>query len=292
MQTFNYRGFDIPVPLIMLTGAGPEAFEETANIHIRRVNDLIGYRPDAFVVEIGCGIGKDAMALTGILDETGRYLGIDIIKMSIEWCQKNITPKHSNFTFVHLDVKDELHNPLGTEDVSVCRIPVAADSVDVIILHSVFTHLLEDGISVYLREFSRVLKPESGRVYATFFVVDEDIRRQIVGSPRTEYSLEFAHPYGDGCWINVPSVPLGAVAYSIEKISQLVVAAGLEFDRPLVRGNWSGCFPGIPGSQQDEVLLRRGDAPASFSAQPSLRETFRRRTRRFFASGLRRLTSS
>ncbi len=277
METFSYRGFDIPVHLIMLTGGGPEVFEEIANIHIRRVNDLIGYRPDAFVIEIGCGIGKDAMALTGILGETGRYLGIDIIKMSIEWCQENITPKHPNFTFVHYDVKDELHNPLGTEDVSVCRIPVADGSVDIIILHSVFTHLLEDGISIYLREFSRVLKPESGRVYASCFVVDEDIRPQILGSPRTEYSLEFAHPFGDGCWINALSCPLGAVAYSMDKIKQLVAAAGLEFDRPLVRGNWSGCFPGIPGSQQDEILLRRGSTQVSFTGQSAPRGAILRR---------------
>ena len=254
-ETFHYRGFDIPVDLLMLTGGGPETFDEIVKLHIQHVNELIGYHSDSYVVEIGCGIGRDAIPLTGILGSNGRYLGIDIVEKSIEWCQANITPRHSNFSFVHFDVKDQLHNPLGTQDVSVCCLPAPNQAADVIIGHSVFTHLLEDGIAVYLREFSRVLK-KSGRAYASCFIVDDRIRRKLADSPATEWSLQFAHDWGDRCWINVPSVPLGAVTYTMDKMEELVAKAELEFDRPLVRGNWSGCFD-QPDAAQDVVLLRR-----------------------------------
>ena len=40
------------------------------------------------VLEVGCGIGRDAIPLTQILSPNANYTGIDIIGRSIEWCQK------------------------------------------------------------------------------------------------------------------------------------------------------------------------------------------------------------
>jgi hypothetical protein len=70
-RTFAFRGYNIPIDLINLTGAGPESFEAIANAHIEHLERAIGLNPDHFVLEIGCGIGRDAIPLTSILSPRG-----------------------------------------------------------------------------------------------------------------------------------------------------------------------------------------------------------------------------
>jgi SAM-dependent methyltransferase len=244
MQTFSYKGLELPVELVEKTGGGPGTFDEISRWHIAQVNERIGYRADSVVVEIGCGIGRDAIPLTEILTQ-GRYIGIDIIRPSIEWCQQNISIRFPNFQFVHFDVEDGLHNPEGKEDVSVCRIPADDASVDIIIGHSVFTHLLEKGIRHYLGEFARVLKA-NGRAFVTCFVVDEDIRKRIAIEPATPWRISFLHQYGPDCWIDNLEQPLGSVAYTLHKMHSMAEAAGLSLE--FMRGNW-------PASGSQDVLL-------------------------------------
>ena len=122
-ETFAWMGFDIPVDLIRLTGAGPESFEAISRWHIDQVDRAIGYTSNASVVEIGCGVGRDAIPLTQVLGPNGSYVGIDIIKPSIDWCAHNITPRYPNFRFVHYDVADQLHNPGGKLGIPDCYIP-------------------------------------------------------------------------------------------------------------------------------------------------------------------------
>jgi SAM-dependent methyltransferase len=255
MKTFTYRGFDIPVDLMQWVAGGQESFAFRAELHKSDLQRHVGIKAGDHIVEVGCGIGRDAMFLTEMLGPSGRYVGVDIIGPLIGWCSSTITSRHANFQFVHYDVSDQLHNPSGVLPVSACRLPVNDNSVDLVILQSVFTHLLEEDIGFYLREFSRVLKT-TGLVYGTCFVVDEDLLSKIRTLPGYG-SLTFEHQYSEGCYVQDTMMPTGAVAFTVSKLLEVVTRSKLVLDRPIVRGNWSGTFPEDELGRQDLMILRR-----------------------------------
>lgn len=250
---FIYEGFQIPIKLMLLTGGGPNNFAEVAKAHIQNIEKFVGLASDFSVLEIGCGIGRDAIPLTKHLSGLGTYLGIDIIKQSITWCQNNISKKFPNFKFLHFDVKDQLHNPNGILSMQDVQIPLQSGSVDLILLQSVFTHLLRSDILYYLKEFKRLLKP-SGRVYATMFVVNDAILASARATNLTAWNLTFEHKVDDGCFINDPLHPTGAVAYTFEEVYRLVNEAGLKLARPLVDGSWSGYYSNAKDGQDVLIL--------------------------------------
>ena len=262
-ETFHYKGYDIPVDLMRITGFGPESFEALSRHHVEHINKHVGIGAEDTIVEVGCGIGRDAIPLTDMLRQSGQYIGIDINNRSIEWCSGNITKKHPNFRFFHFDVAEQLYNPTGTLPISSCKIPVTAESVDLIIVQSVFTHMFEEGLCFYFEEFARVLKP-SGKVYATFFVVDNDIRTAIRDAPVTVFKLSFRYEHGAGCFINDTEYPTFAVAFTPEKLEQMAKRSGLTPARALVRGYWSGLIPEADCGQ-DVMILGRVDKLAKAS---------------------------
>lgn len=254
---FSYMGFEIPIDLLNMTGGGVESFEGISKGHIEYLKEQVGINPSDNILEIGCGIGRDAIPLTQIINDNGAYLGVDIIGRSIAWCSNNITPKYPNFKFVHFDVEDQLHNPQGSKKQKNIPLPIDDNSVDRIILWSVVTHLFEEDTIHYFKEFARVLKP-NGLVLVTCFVVNEYILEAARKVNLTQHNLRFDHPYGDGCFINDANVPAGAVAYTYEKIAEIVSKGGLILDRPLLTGQWWGNQEG-KGYGQDVLILRRSD---------------------------------
>lgn len=127
-------------------------------------------------------------------------------------------------------------------------------AIDRIILWSVVTHLFEQDIIHYFKEFARVLKP-SGLVLATCFVINENILNAARKVNLTQHNLKFEFPWG-GCFINDANVPAGAVAYTKDKILEIVLKGGLELDRPLLIGQWWGYNEG-KSFGQDVLILRR-----------------------------------
>ncbi len=257
MNTYRYRGLNIPVELIRLTGqSDPSAYSAVTQAEMAMLerNDLM--KPDLSVVEVGCGFGRVAIELRDHLGPRGAYLGIDIIPESIKWAQENIASDDKRFAFVHLDVSDRLHHPAGTLDATEVTLPTADDSVDLVVLMSVFTHLLEPGLSQYLREFRRVLRPQ-GRVFATCFLYSRPVLAAARRSDRSEWHLFFRHRAGRGCRVNDGDMPTGAVAYRLRRLQRMVRHAGLELVGPATRGSWSGQFPDA-ADFQDSVLLGRG----------------------------------
>lgn len=254
-DSFEFRGYRIPVRLCLLTGGGPENFEAISNAHLHNVNAACGLRAGLHTLEIGCGIGRDAIPLADVLGPEGRYIGTDVIADSIQWCAENISVRHPNFEFVHQDIQDDLHNPAGLVDINTVRLPTDDSWADLIILQSVFTHMLRNGVSHYLREFARVLRPQ-GLVYATAFLVDEETIQSARRTNLTQWNLRFEHSAGDGVYINDPDHPTGAVAYREDVLGALVPDSGLEFVGPIRRGAWSGAHP-VVFDGQDVLVLRR-----------------------------------
>ena len=248
---FSYRGFNIPERLVRLTGGGPETWDPISRMHMDEYARYCPIDPRANVVEIGCGVGRDAIQLTSLLTPEGQYTGVDVIEPSIRWCSENITPRFPNFKFVHVDVQSDIHNPGGKMRVSEVMLPAEDCTVDRIILQSVFTHMFREQIIPYLREFRRMLKPD-GLVFASLFLLDDESRRL---SRLGDNPLRFEHPYGEGCFINDVRYPEGAVAFSAKAMQEMLAASRMKLAQPIYLGAWCG-RPANDG--QDVAILARG----------------------------------
>ncbi|WJH39062.1 class I SAM-dependent methyltransferase [Aliirhizobium terrae] len=253
---FRFKGYDIPLDLMMMTGGGPETFEEISNHHQRNLKKWAGLTPNHAVLEIGCGIGRDAIPLSEYLT-TGSYTGVDIIWRSIAWCQDNIGAKNENFHFIHYDVEDQLHNADGATKTTDIVLPLADGSIDRIFLYSVFTHLYRADIEHYIREFRRVLN-DDGLVYASTFIYDEDILTSSRNTNRTIFDLRFDHEIEQGCRINKPDRPLAAVAFTKEAWLEMLEANGMRLTNRLF-GQWSSFHPD-PDDGQDVIIFGKASS--------------------------------
>ncbi|WP_432472037.1 class I SAM-dependent methyltransferase [Amphritea sp. HPY] len=91
------------------------------------------------VLDWGCGCGRLTRQL--IDEDYGDVAGIDIDPVNIEWCTANLPG--ASFSLVGPDLPTEL----------------LAENFDLIIGHSVFTHLTELDQFMWLAEINRLLKP-------------------------------------------------------------------------------------------------------------------------------------
>ena len=130
------------------------------------------------MLDVGCGVGRVAVGLTAYLSPAGRYEGFDIVPEEVAWCRDHITPAFPQFTFQVADVRNDAYNPEGITRAGEYRFPYDDRTFDVVILASVFTHLLDEDAAHYLAEVARVLKPR-GRVAASFYLLNEETRRDI-----------------------------------------------------------------------------------------------------------------
>ncbi len=208
-----------------------------------------GLRDDARILDIGCGPGRLAAALTARLDG-GSYEGFDVDRPSIGWCQQAITPGYPNFRFQIADIYNASYNPEGSQDPANYRFPFPDSDFDLALAMSVFTHLTPTDTEQYLREAARVLRP-GGRLVATFFLVNDEImeaddapeRRRRIQHELTDSN---GRPYRSA----VEQTPERMIAQYEDSVREMYDRSGLEIER-VVRGHWKG---GFPGSGQDRII--------------------------------------
>lgn len=252
----SHGDLDVPVELIRLTGqSDPDAYDATTRAQMVQLErrDLLGSGID--VLDVGCGFGRVGIELRDVLGPDGSYTGIDIIRSSIEWARAHVTARDASFRFEHLDIADKLHNPDGSVDGDSVRLPVDDGSIDLVVMMSVFTHMLPSTLSHYLHEIQRVLRP-GGRALTTCFLYDRPTLRAARASDLSEWHLFFEHRHERGCRYNDVDFPTGAVAYTPRRLMRLVSRAGLRIAEPPSRGHWSGLHPEAPDFQ-DALLLER-----------------------------------
>lgn len=239
---------DLP-PLHLRRYVGPlRSFESSGAEFMGYLRKIARLRPDERVLDIGCGCGQVALHLKNYLDENGSYVGVDIHRPSINWCQKKIARRYKNFHFEHIDVRNLTYNPSGAQPAEAYGFPFADRSFDLILLKSVFTHMRPPDVSNYLNEVSRLLKGE-GRCLATFFLLNDQ-----QAALAKEGANDLAFNYGEGEWRYVHEhSPESAIAYDETFVMQLLEKYGLAIEKKIY-GSWSGREDGL--SYQDILLLR------------------------------------
>ena len=149
-------------------------FRQDGEEFLRLFRDLGGLKPTDRVLDVGSGIGRKSIPLTGYLTANGRYDGFDIVSAGVEWCRKNISTRHGNFRFHVADVFNTLYNPRGRATAASFRFPFPDGEFDFVIATSVFTHMLPEDLNNYFAEIGRVLR-KGGTAFLTFLLYNEEV---------------------------------------------------------------------------------------------------------------------
>lgn len=243
------RGRDPLLPPRSMIFVGESDFRATGQEFLRHFIELGGLRPTERVLDVGCGIGRMAVPLTTYLSPPGEYLGFDIVRSGIRWCQRHITSRFPRFRFVHADVYNYHYNPRGRLDAATFRFPCEDAAFDFAVLTSVFTHMLRPAVDHYLDEIARTLCP-GGRCLATLFLLDPESEAAIDSGRAL---LPFRDAVGDDRVVSAAD-PEGAIAFPEAYIRAAFADRGLEIGDRIHRGKWRG-RPGV--SEQDIVVAVR-----------------------------------
>jgi SAM-dependent methyltransferase len=241
----------VPPARLMFVGGSRRDFRAIGDKWVQTFIRLAGLKPHERVLDVGCGVGRMASALTRYLNAEASYEGFDIVPAGIQWCQQHITPRFPRFRFQHANLYNKGYNPAGTLPSSGFRFPYDDGTFDLVILTSVFTHMLPADVQWYLSEIRRVLRP-GGRCLATFFVLDADAHRLIRGEA-VEHARRFTHDLG-GYWVMNPAVPEATLAYTEAAMREMFRDARLAIQEPIHYGGWAGPARARTNHSQDIVV--------------------------------------
>lgn len=237
---------DIPPKGLIYTGSGDYVQQATAwkDFFVAQ-----GLKPSHALLDIGSGIGRIAYGLKNYL--TGRYEGFEAMKVGVEWCQKHITPKHTNFNFKWVSLYNDLYNSDGA-DASEYRFDYADASFDFAVSISVFTHMIDTEVENYLSQTHRVLR-NGGLLVATFFICDETTKQFCKENPSA-----FQFPYDSGNYYLMDSAVKSAnVCFKREYLMDVLSKAGFTIINE-VKGYWSGRPETHYLGFQDILVLKKG----------------------------------
>lgn len=232
---------------MIYTGGGD--FKRIGKIQLGYFQQYCGLKPESHVLDIGSGMGRSAVALTSFLNEIGRYEGFDVVKRGVDWCKRNITSRFSNFRFQYIPLNNDLYRQSG-EAPEKFRFPYPDRAFDLIIVNSVFTHMVAEEVAHYFSEMSRVIK-EGGIIYATFFLYTENAEN---------FPKGFSFPFDLGDYrLMDKTVKSANVAYKESYLKRELVQKNGFTIKYFFRGSWWGNTEGGEGKKefQDLVILEK-----------------------------------
>jgi len=150
---------------------GGENFDRLGRLFSRELQRLADVRRDSRVLEVGCGVGRNAFGLSSTLDK-GNYTGVDIDLPSILAAQRNRFLKEHGCVFQFIDLRNDEYNPTGKFKASEFEFPFDDGRFDIIFMVSVVTHILPPDFEPIVEEISRMIRP-GGRFVFTTFLMDE-----------------------------------------------------------------------------------------------------------------------
>ncbi len=224
---------DKTIPPRGLIFIGPGDYKKIGEHYLDVFKEHCGLKPTHRVLDIGCGIGRIAIPLTKYLNSNGAYEGFDIVKRGIDWCKKNITTKYPNFKFIHIDLKNDLYNLTTEEAAKNFVFPYNDNEFDLIVLTSVFTHMLPEDIENYTKEINRVLKV-GGKCLATYFILN----LESINYMKANAGLNFEFDMGTYSLLD-KNVKEANIAFDEEYLLNLITKNNLILEKKLY-GFWSG----------------------------------------------------
>ena len=159
------RNTDSEIPPRHLNISGTGSFRALGRHNLSLCRALGHLQPDDSVLDVGCGIGRTALAMTEFLSASGSYSGLDAIDFAIRWCQSHIASRYPNFSFVHADVYNKAYNRRGRTPPERYSFPFEDASFTFSLASSLFTHLLPTATERYVAEVGRVLRPGGVSLY-------------------------------------------------------------------------------------------------------------------------------
>jgi SAM-dependent methyltransferase len=213
--------------------------------------------PAAAVLDLGCGNGAVARALTRFLSPPGRYEGIDVNQSTILWLRDRYK-SFPNFRFTHANVYNKLYNAGGQLGASDYRFPFPDSIFDLVLLKSVFTHMLPADVHMYLREVSRVLRP-GGRAVITYFLLNEE-SRQFIQRGQGAHAFRYEYASDPLCLVVDPELPESVVAHDERRVRQYCAEVGCSV-LDIAFGNWCGRSSLL--GHQDLVIAVKEAPPSS-----------------------------
>ncbi len=216
---------------LIYTGSGD--FEKTGQQFKEIFISHCGLLPHHQVLDVGSGIGRIAIPLTGYLSENAAYEGFDIVKTGVDWCKKNITASFPNFKFTHIDLENDLYNLTTSKRAKDFVFPYENSRFDLVILTSVFTHMMPEDVENYIEQISKVLK-QGGRCIMTFFLLNEDIVHRM----ESNNGLVFKYNYGHYSLLD-KNVKEANIAFDEKYILDIFSNNKLRPDQ-ITYGFWSG----------------------------------------------------
>jgi SAM-dependent methyltransferase len=212
------------------------------------------------IVDFGCGHGKLAPVSVFFTHPDGEYLGIDIEKSYIDFCRR----KYSQLPRIRFHVSQDFNPLYSTQRQSaVAGIksygadwPVAAESVDVVIAVSVFTHLQETEAFGYINKIYTILKPNAVAILTCHIVEEPRKQPGFIFNynpfllPLLKYSTPLPNSYN---WFTCdPELPESSIAMNMTGLNSLIQG---KFNIDLMmRGSATG---GSDPLAQDVVVLRK-----------------------------------
>lgn len=178
--------------------------------------------PSDVVLDIGCGVGRTAIALTTYIDENGSYDGFDVVKKGVDWCNLGIGKDFSNFNFKYVSLFNDLYNTSKNSALDFV-FPYKSNSFNKIFTFSVFTHMILEEIQHYFYEIQRVITNE-GLCFSTFFLYDTNNEDYIANRSHFNFPIKG----NDGYRLMNSNVQSGNIAIHKTKLEEMLKNANLK----------------------------------------------------------------
>lgn len=199
-----------------------------------KIIQWLSIKPDQKILDIGCGCGRIAIHFLDYLSGQGQYIGIDSNKELLSYCVDNISKVNNNFQFKFIDAYNGVYSQDGKLKCKDIVFPIENESVDIVIMWSVFTHMYLADIDSYLKEVHRVLK-KGGFFIASLNLYNKFISNQI---KMGKSYLDIKYRINEDSYSLDKEVPENGFAHNEETIKEFYWRNGFLI-REIKYGVWS-----------------------------------------------------
>lgn len=224
-RELGYRAqYPVP-PMHLIRNAGSTDiphYIDNMSIYTKDVIEQCMLKRNSNVWEIGCGAGRIANGLIHYLNIEGSYVGTDVDKEAISWCEENIAVRNANFDFYPIDISNNYYYEDDNQELNKYDFSYLEDrQFDCTIALSVFNHLKLEDTKKYLQEIGRRLN-RNGVAYLTFFTIDHEF---FAFQERTKQHLNL-NRHRNGIWYGYKRQSF-FVGYETNVLEQLLASANL-----------------------------------------------------------------